>query len=71
MFCLRSLLGALWCLVLFKSPSHFEFIFVHSVRTCPSFTDVHAAVVFPASLAEETAFAPFDSLASFAKIRWP
>ena len=28
----------------FKSLSHFELIFVHGVRVCSSFTDLHAAV---------------------------
>ena len=31
------------CLTL-KSLSHFEFIFVHGVRVCSNFTDLHAAV---------------------------
>ena len=31
------------CLV-FKSLSHFEFIFVYDVRECSNFTDFHAAV---------------------------
>uniref|UniRef100_A0A8D1ADK6 Uncharacterized protein n=2 Tax=Sus scrofa TaxID=9823 RepID=A0A8D1ADK6_PIG len=30
----------------FKSLSHFEFIFVHGVRVCSSFTALHAAVQF-------------------------
>ena len=30
----------------FKSFSHFEFIFVHGVRVCSSFIDLHAAVQF-------------------------
>ena len=33
MFCLSSLLGVLWCHVLFKSLSHFEFIFVYGVKS--------------------------------------
>ena len=33
------------CLI-FKSLSHFEFIFVHGVRVCSSFIDLHAAVQF-------------------------
>ena len=33
------------CLV-FKSLSHFEFIFVHGVRVCSSSIDLHAAVQF-------------------------
>ena len=31
------------CLI-FKSLNHFEFIFVHGVRVCSSFIDLHAAV---------------------------
>ena len=47
MFCLCSLLGVLWCHVLvFKSLSHFEFIFVHDVRVCSGFIDLYAAVQF-------------------------
>ena len=30
--------------LMFKSLSHFEFIFVHGVRMCSSFIDLHAAV---------------------------
>ena len=44
MFCLCSLLGVLWCHVMFKSLSHFEFIFVLGVRVCSDFIDLHAAV---------------------------
>ena len=32
--------------LMFKSLSHFEFIFVHSVRVCSSFIDLHAAFQF-------------------------
>ena len=42
MFCLCSLLGVLWCHVLYLD--HFEFIFVYSVRECSSFIDLHVAV---------------------------
>ena len=31
---------------IFKSLSHFEFIFVHGLRVCSSFIDLHAAVHF-------------------------
>ena len=31
------------CLI-FKSLSHFEFIFVYSVKVCSNLTDLHAAV---------------------------
>jgi len=41
MFSSRSLMVS--CLIL-KSLSHFGFIFVHDVRVCSSFTDLHAAV---------------------------
>lgn len=39
---------------MFKSSSHFEFIFVQGVRVYSSFIDLHAAAQFsPAPLAEE------------------
>ena len=41
MFSSRGLMVS--CLIL-KSFSHFEFIFVHGVRVCSSFIDLHAAV---------------------------
>uniref|UniRef100_A0A8D0RLL7 Uncharacterized protein n=1 Tax=Sus scrofa TaxID=9823 RepID=A0A8D0RLL7_PIG len=41
MFSSRSL--GVSCLI-FKSFSHFEFIFVHGMRVCSSFIDLHAAV---------------------------
>ena len=41
MFSSRSLMVS--CLT-FKSLSHSEFIFVHGVRVCSSFIDLHAAV---------------------------
>ena len=44
MFCPCSLLGVLWCHVLFNSLSSFEFISVHGVRMCSNFIDLHAAV---------------------------
>ena len=31
--------------LMFKSSSHFEFIFVHGERVCSSFIDLRAAVV--------------------------
>uniref|UniRef100_A0A8D0SNN4 Uncharacterized protein n=1 Tax=Sus scrofa TaxID=9823 RepID=A0A8D0SNN4_PIG len=43
MFSSRSLMVS--CLI-FKSLSHFEFIFVHAVRVCSSCIDLHAAVQF-------------------------
>ena len=30
--------------LIFKYLSHFEFIFVHGVKVCSNFTDLHAAV---------------------------
>ena len=36
---LCSLLGFLWCYVLYLS--HFVFIVVYDVRTCSNFTDLH------------------------------
>ena len=42
LFCLCSLLDALWCLI-FKSLRHFEFI-LYGVRVCSNFIDLHAAV---------------------------
>ena len=41
MFSSRSLMVS--CLT-FKSLSHLEFIFMHGVRVCSSFVDLHAAV---------------------------
>jgi len=41
MFSSRSLMVS--CLT-FKSLSHFEFILVHGVRVCSSYSDLHAAV---------------------------
>uniref|UniRef100_A0A8D0NYZ8 Uncharacterized protein n=1 Tax=Sus scrofa TaxID=9823 RepID=A0A8D0NYZ8_PIG len=41
MFSSRSLMVSY---LIFKSFSHFEFIFVHGVRVCSSFIDLHAAV---------------------------
>ena len=43
MFSSRSFV--VWCL-LFKSLSHFEFIFVCGIRECSNFIDLHAAVQF-------------------------
>uniref|UniRef100_A0A8D1DGM7 Uncharacterized protein n=1 Tax=Sus scrofa TaxID=9823 RepID=A0A8D1DGM7_PIG len=64
MFSSRSLMVS--CLT-FKSLSHFEFIFVHGVKVCSSFTDLHAAVqVFQQYLLKRLLF-PFYVLASFVK----
>ena len=47
------------CLIL-KSLSHFEFIFVHGVKVCSSFIDLHAAVrVSQQSLLERLSFSHF------------
>ena len=55
------------CLV-FKSLSHFEFIFVHCVRLCSELIDAHVAVQFSQHhLLEETIFFPFYILASSVK----
>ena len=52
--------------LMFKSFSHFEFIFVHSVRACSSFIDLHAAVqVSQHHLLRRLSFSPFYILASF------
>ena len=67
MFCLCSLLGALkLCHLTFKSLSHFEFIFVHGVRVCSSFIDLHAAVQFSQHHFLKRLF-PIYILASFVK----
>jgi len=46
MFFSRGLMVS--CLI-FKSFSHLEFIFVHGVRVCSGFIDLHAAVSFPSN----------------------
>ena len=51
--------------VTFKSISHFEFIFVHSVRVYSNFIDLHAAVQLLTWLAEGTVFFSFHILAFF------
>ena len=62
MFSSRSLMVS--CLR-FKSLSHFEFIFVHGVRACSSFTDLDAAVQFSQHHLLKRLFVPFYFLASF------
>ena len=53
-------------MVLCLSLSHFEFIFVHGVRACSIFVDLHAAVPgLSAPFAKETVFFLFYVLASF------
>ena len=37
-------LGVLWCHIIFKSLSHFEFIFVYGVRECSNSIELHAAL---------------------------
>ena len=58
-FSSRSLMVS--CLI-FRSFSHFEFIFVHGVRMCSGFTDSHAMQLsrFPSNT-----FSPFYVLGSF------
>ena len=59
----RSLIVS--CLIR-KSLSHFEFIFVHGVRVCSSFSDLYEAASFSSNTsAEKTVFFPFYILASF------
>ena len=61
MFCLCSLPEVWWCLVIFRSFSHSEFIFVHGVRLCSSFIDLHVALL--------EFFCTFDYLSVF-KLLW-
>uniref|UniRef100_A0A5G2RAG3 Uncharacterized protein n=1 Tax=Sus scrofa TaxID=9823 RepID=A0A5G2RAG3_PIG len=49
--------------LMFKSLSNF--IFVHGVRVCSSFTDLHAAIQFSQHLLLKTLFFPFYILTSF------
>ena len=53
--------------LMFKSLSHFEFIFVYGVRVCSSFIDLHEAVQFCQYHLLKTVFFPFDILPSFVK----
>ena len=65
MFSSRSLMVS--CRI-FKSFSHLEFIFVHGVRVCSSFIDLHEAVQFSQHhLMKRLSFFPFYILASFVK----
>ena len=58
------------CLML-KSFIHFEFIFVHFVRVCSSFNDLHAAVQFsPHRFLKRLSFSHFISLPPLLKINW-
>ena len=73
MFCLYSLLEVFTvsCLVL-KSLSHFEFIFVYSVRMCSNFIDLHAAVQLPKHhLLKRLSFSHCIFLSILSKINWP
>ena len=54
------------CLV-FKSLSHFEFIFVHGVRVCSNFTDLHALSNFSSTVAEQT-FSHFIFLSPLSRV---
>ena len=57
---------------IFKSFSHFEFILVHGVRVCSSFTDLHAAVqVSQQHLLKRLSFPHFMLLPPLSKINWP
>ena len=54
--------------LMFKSLSHFEFIFVSGVKMCSNSIDLHVAIpTFLTPLAEETIFSPLYILASFVK----
>uniref|UniRef100_A0A8D1MUP4 Uncharacterized protein n=1 Tax=Sus scrofa TaxID=9823 RepID=A0A8D1MUP4_PIG len=56
------------CLI-FKSLSHFEFIFEHGVRVCSSFIDLHVAVqVSQQYLLKRLSFSHFIFLPSLSKI---
>uniref|UniRef100_A0A8D0HY03 Uncharacterized protein n=1 Tax=Sus scrofa TaxID=9823 RepID=A0A8D0HY03_PIG len=53
----------------FKSFSHFEFIFMHVVRVCSSFIDLHAAVqIYQQYLLNRLAFSHFMFLPPLSKI---
>ena len=53
----------------FKSLSHFEFIFVHGVRVCSIFIDLHATVqVSQQCLLKSLSFSNFMFLPSLSKI---
>ena len=69
MFSSRSLMVS--CL-LFKSFSHFEFIFMPGVRGCSSFIDLHVAVqVSQPFLLNRLSFSHFMLLPPSSKINWP
>ena len=55
--------------LVFKSFSHFEFIFGHGVRVCSSFIDLHAAVhVSQQYLLKRLSFSHFMILPPLSKI---
>ena len=58
--------------LMFKSLSHFEFVFVHSVRVCCSFIDLHASVQFSQhQLLKRLSLSRFICLPPLSKINWP
>ena len=58
--------------LMFKSLSHFEFLFVHGVRVCSSFIDLPAAVrVSQQHLLKRLSFGRFIFLPPLSKINWP
>ena len=66
MFCLCSLIVSWLSCLMFKSLSHFEFIFVHGRRGCFLVSLIYMQLsVSVAPLAEETVFSPVCILASF------
>ena len=66
MFSPRTLVVS--CLIV-KSFSHFEFIFVHGMRVCSSFVDLHVAVqVFQQFLMKRLSFSHFIFLPPLSKI---
>ena len=68
-FSSRSLMVS--CLI-FKSLSHFEFTFVHGMRVCFGFIDLHAAVqVSQKYLLNKVSFSHFMFLPPLSKINGP
>ena len=56
---------------MFKSLSHFEFIFVHGVKVCSNFIDLHAAVQLSQHhLLKRLSFLHCIILAPLSKIDW-
>uniref|UniRef100_A0A8D0IK26 Uncharacterized protein n=2 Tax=Sus scrofa TaxID=9823 RepID=A0A8D0IK26_PIG len=55
--------------LMFKSLRHFEFIFMHCVRVCSNFIDLHADVQFPLHhLLKRLSFSHFTFLPTFLQI---